>query len=154
MVGVEVVVGMRRLGKCKNQTTLLKKFEKLMKPIILKRDKYECSIKGFRHECSKDLVADHRPSKRKNHSTFLDPRNLTTVCGKANYLAESDPFISHEIVKTVISREGLSAYEELKINSKQSKKWTHDECQLQVLKCSTHFLKNKNGCPEVGGNQV
>lgn len=138
-----------RLGKCKNQTTMLKKFEKLMKPVILKRDGNKCAIAGFRHECDNTLVMDHRPSKRGVHITFLDPTNLTTVCGKANYLAELDPFISHAIVEVVIAREGIRAYEELNRISKsgETKKWFYDECMAWVLTCADYFETHKSGKP-------
>lgn len=135
-----------RLGRCKNQTTLLRKFEKLLKPIILERDGNRCMVSGYRHDCEHPLVVDHRPSKRKNHSTFLDPRNLTTVCYKANYLAELDPFLSHKIVEVVISREG-DVIEELSILSKTSKKWSQEECFEWIEKCRKHFAKNKSGKP-------
>ena len=152
--GTVVGVGMKiipkkvmRLGRCKNQTTLLRKYEKMIKPIILNRDENKCMISSYRHDCENPLVVDHRPSKRKNHSTFLDPRNLTTVCYKANYLAELDPFISHAIVNVVIAREG-DIIEELSILSKQSKKWSQEECINWVIKCGKHFEKNKNGKPD------
>ena len=136
-----------RLGKCKNQTTLLKKYEKIMKPIIIARDGGICGIRGYRHTCSGDLQVDHRPSKRKNHSTFLDPRNLTTVCGDANFLAEKDPFISHRIIEVVKNREG-DVIEEINIQSRQSKKWSQEECSGWVELCRKHFETNKNGKPE------
>jgi hypothetical protein len=138
-----------RFGKCKNQTSMLKKFERLLKPIILNRDGHKCAIEGFRHYCKDGLVMDHRPSKRGCHITFLDPRNLTTVCGNANYLAERDPFISHAIVEKVIEREGEEAYTELNhlSKSKEPKKWFQEECQKWILACDLHFKTNKNGRP-------
>ena len=153
-VVVEVVVGVvkiikrgsLRLGKFKNQTTLLKNFEKLMKPIIIKRDGSKCLVANYHHNCTPILVVDHRPSKRKNHSTFLDPRNLTTVCSDANFLAEIDPFLSHAIVQLVIEREG-DIIEELSIISKTPKKWSQIECMEWVEKCEKHFETNKNGKP-------
>jgi len=135
-----------RLGRCKNQTTLLKKYEKRMKPIIIERDGAVCNIKGYRHECSGSLVVDHRPAKRSNHSTFLDPRNLTCVCSKANFLAELDDFISLAILQAVIQREG-DVIEELNILSKTKKKWSEDECREWVIKCADYFETNKNGKP-------
>jgi len=136
-----------RLGRCKNQTTLLKKYEKRMKPIIIERDGRVCNIGGYRHECSSSLVVDHRPSKRSNHSTFLDPRNLTCVCSKANFLAELDIFISLAIVDVVIKREGEGILEELNILSKTQKKWSEDECREWVIKCADYFETHKNGKP-------
>lgn len=135
-----------RLGRCKNQTSLLKKFERLIKPIIIKRDGGKCGVSNYRHNCTPILVVDHRPSKRKNHSTFLDPRNLTTVCSHANFLAEIDPFISHAIVQVVIDREG-DIIEELHILSKQTKKWSQEECIEWLAKIEKHFENNKNGTP-------
>jgi len=135
-----------RLGRCKNQTTLLKKYEKRMKPIIIERDGAVCNIKGYRHECKDGLVADHRPSKRGHHSTFLDPRNLTCVCGNANFLAEKDAFISHAIVEVVVKREG-NILEELSIESKKSKRWSEDECREWIIKCADYFETHKNGKP-------
>ena len=151
-VGVVVVMkiirkGQRRLGKCKNQTTLLKKWEKIMKQIIVERDGNVCKVANYRHYCTPILVMDHRPSKRGNHSTFLDPRNLTTVCSNANWLAERDPFISHAIVEIVVAREG-DIIEELHILSKKSKRWSDEECKEWVEKCREHFVKRINGKPE------
>lgn len=117
-----------------------------MKPIIIERDGAVCNIKGYRHECKNGLVVDHRPSKRGNHSTFLDPRNLTTVCGNANYLAELDPFINHAILEAVVSREG-DILEELSLLSKTRKKWSEDECRDWVNKCADYFETHKNGKP-------
>lgn len=138
--------GQRRLGRCKNQTTLLRKYEKLMKPILLARDGHKCSVYGYRHFCSPILVLDHRPSKRNNHSTFLDPRNLTTVCSNANWQAERDAFLSHAIVNVVIEREG-DIIEQLNILSKKIKKWSEEECREWILAIETHFQKNRNGIP-------
>ena len=138
-----------RLGGFKNQTRMLKKFEKLMKPIITHRDGGRCQIEGYRHDCNTPLVVDHRPFKRGKHSTFLDPRNLTTVCSNANMLAELDPLISRIIIEVVKNREGANVIKELEILSKKTKKWSHDECLRWILECHNHFQKNKNGKPEI-----
>ena len=138
--------GTNRLGKCKNQTSLLRKFERLLKPIIVERDGKRCMVQNYRHSCSPILVVDHRPSKRGNHSTFLDPRNLTTVCSNANWLAERDPLLSYAIIQVVIKREG-DIIEELHILSKQIKKWSKTECREWLEKCEQHFEKNKSGLP-------
>lgn len=138
--------GTRRLGKCKNQTTLLKKYEKLMKPIIINRDGNKCMVANYRHYCSPILVVDHRPSKRGNHSTFLDPRNLTSVCSIANWQAERDPFLSYAIIDVVVKREG-NIIEELHILSKKTKKWSEEECKSWISATELHFNKNKNGIP-------
>lgn len=135
-----------RLGKCKNQTTLLRKYEKEMKQIIIKRDGGKCLVANYRHFCSPIMVVDHRPSKRGNHSTFLDPRNLNTVCSNANWLAERDPFLSLAIVNKVIEREG-DIIEELHILSKTIKKWCKSECDEWVESCRQYFKENKNGKP-------
>lgn len=136
-----------RLGRCKNQTTLLRKYEQLIKPLIIKRDGNKCGVAGYRHQCSEILVVDHRPSKRSNHSTFLDPRNLTTVCSNANWQAERDVFLSLAIVDAVIKREG-DIIEELHILSKNTKKWSKDECEMWINKCREHFESNINGKPQ------
>lgn len=135
-----------RFGKCKNQTNLLRKYEKLVKPFILERDNKKCQVAGYRHDCSLILVVDHRPSKRGNHSTFLDVRNLTTVCSNANWQAERDPFLSLAIVNVVIGREG-DIIEELNILSKTPKKWSEQECREWLQKIEKHFITNKNGTP-------
>ena len=136
-----------RLGRCKNQTSMLRKFEHLLKPILVKRDGGKCSVYGYRHFCSEILVLDHRPSKRGNHSTFLDPRNLTTVCSNANWQAERDPFLNHAILNVVVKREG-DVIEELNILSKTVKKWSQQECELWIENCQKHFETNKNGKPQ------
>lgn len=137
-----------RFGKCKNQTTLLRKYERLIKPFIIKRDGNKCGVANYRHSCSPILVVDHRPSKRINHATFLDPRNLNTVCSNANWLAEMDPLLSYAIIQLVIGREG-DIIDELHILSKQIKKWSETECREWLQKIEKHFELNKNGKPSI-----
>ena len=131
-----------------NQTKLLKKYEPLLRDIIVKRDGNKCSIAGFRHNCGTKLVADHRPSGRGNHSTFLDPRNLTTVCDSANLRAELDAFISKAIVDVVREREGEEALLDIAITSRNPRKWTELEIKKWIDDCKRHFLKNKSGKPK------
>lgn len=135
-----------RFGKCKNQTTLLRKYEQLIKPIIIERDGGKCMVANYRHSCSPILVVDHRPSKRGNHSTFLDPTNLTTVCSNANWLAERDPLLSYAIIQVVINREG-DIIDQLHIQSKQIKKWSETECREWLIKVEKHFDNNRCGKP-------
>jgi hypothetical protein len=135
------------MSKFKNQTTMLKKFEKLMKPIIIERDGGKCLIAGYGHPCSATLVVDHRPSKRGNHATFLDPRNLNTVCSNANMQAEFDPFVSKAIMDKMIQREGQETFDEIFVLKRTIKKWSEDECIWWVKKCKAYFKKKKNGKP-------
>lgn len=121
------------------QAKLLRKYEKFMREIIKHRDGNKCQVPNYRHRCSDKLCADHRPSKRGNHSTFFDVRNLTCVCGTCNMLAEFDPFISQAIVDLVIEREGDEAYEDLARLSKVSRKWQEDEIIDHLIDTATKF---------------
>lgn len=116
-----------------SQTKLLRKYEKYISRVVRHRDGHVCQVANYRHRCSDRLVADHRPSKRGNHSTFLDPRTLTTVCANCNFLAELDPFIAQKIVQKVIEREGSEAYHELEALSRSPRKWTEEEIILTIL---------------------
>ncbi len=139
---------MKKKKKKLSQAKLLKKFEPEMKAIILARDGNVCQIKGFPgHFCSSVLMVDHRPAKRGKHSTFYDPRNLTTVCGGANLVAEFDPFISNAIIEVVKKREGSEIVEELRAKSRLTKKWDEFQIRKWIDDCKRHFLKNKNGAP-------
>lgn len=131
-----------------SQTKLLRKYEPELRDIIIKRDGNKCVIAGYRHKCSARLVADHRPSGRKNHSTFLDPRNLSTVCATANMLAQWDDFISAAIRVEVMQREGAGIIEELEKLSRTPKKWDELSIRAHLDNCKRYFLKNKSGCPE------
>lgn len=115
------------------QTKLLRKYEKYISKVVQKRDGYKCQVAGYRHRCSERLVADHRPSKRGNHSTFIDIRNLTCVCSSANFRAEIDGFIAQKITARVIEREGHEAFAELEVLSKSPRKWTEEEIIITIL---------------------
>lgn len=130
-----------------SQAQLLKKYEKIMKPIILSRDGHRCQIAGYRHTCSDMLVMDHRPAKRGKHSTFFYPPNLTTTCATANFLAEHDPFINHAILEALMRREG-HVLKEIEERSKIIKKWYEDEIVAWIDKCREYFKTNKTGSPD------
>lgn len=90
---------------------------------------------------------DHRPAKRGKHATFFDPRNLTTVCGNANYQAEHDPFVSNAIICKVKEREG-QIIEELYTESRKIKKWKAEEIEQWIEKCRIYFSQgNISGKP-------
>lgn len=135
--------GLKKLSQAK----LLKKYEKILKPIILARDGHRCQIAGYRHTCSDMLVMDHRPAKRGKHNTFFYPPNLTTVCSIANYMAEYDPFINHAILETLMRREG-HVLKEIEERSKIIKKWYEDEIICWIDKCAEYFKTKRSGSPE------
>ena len=131
------------------QAKLLKKYEQKLKPIILHRDGNKCQLEGYRHGCSPYLCMDHRPAKRGKHSTFFDPRNLTTLCISHNQSAEYDPFISDRVLSIVRSREGKNIIELLEAESRVIKKWHFAEIEEWIEKCRHYFiaLGNKSGKP-------
>jgi len=71
--------------KKKTPLQLLKaKLEKVQRLTILRRDKYQCVLRGvFQHHCDPILQADHLIS-RSNGSIFFDLRNLNCVCKSIN----------------------------------------------------------------------
>lgn len=143
----------RRGKPFKNQTAMLTHYARVhMTPILVKRDGGVCAIKGYRHTCSEDLVLDHRPVKRGTHISFLDPTNLTTVCGNANYRAEQDAFISKKICDVILVREGQERYDYLDelthSKSNKIKKWSAQECEEWIERCAKHFKTHKNGTPK------
>lgn len=138
---------MKKTKKKLSQAQLLKKYEKKMKPIILARDGNRCQVAGYRHVCHPTLVMDHRPAKRGKHRTFLDPRNLTTVCQTANYCAEFDPFVNLAIINVIKRREGPDTIDILESLSREIKRWYEDEIIEWIEKCRQYFVANKNGLP-------
>lgn len=137
---------MKKIKKL-SQAKLLKKYEAQMREIILDRDGDVCAIAEIEHVCSKALCADHRPAKRGNHSTFFDPRNLTTVCTVANWLAERNPFISDAILQVVRRRECPGIVESLRIKARIPKRWAPDEIEVWLMDCRAWFQDHKNGAP-------
>lgn len=94
---------------------LKKKYEHVIRDLIIKRDGGQCQARGYyHHRCDGPLVADHRPVPRgKGNIAFFDPRNLTCVCNKINGMAQNWPAVNAAICQVVIDREGLDAYEEI-----------------------------------------
>ena len=140
---------MKKKSKKKlSQAKLLKKYEKIMKPIILARDGNRCQLKNYRVSCGPYLCMDHRPAKRGKHATFFDPRNLTTVCTIHNQQAEYDPFVNDAILAVVRKREGSEIIKILEEESRAIKKWVSDEIEKWIEDCRVYFAVAKNGRPE------
>jgi hypothetical protein len=135
---------MNGIKKMKKRTLTPKqlkaKYEHDIRDLVIKRDKYKCQIAGRYHTCNGRLVADHRPVKRGNNRYFFDPRNLTTVCNAANFLAEFDPAVNAAICEVVKAREGLGVYETMIETKSQPFKVT-EEYVLGIIE----DLKRKAG---------
>ena len=140
---------MKKKTKKLSQAKLLKKYEKVLKPIILQRDNHRCAVSGYRYQCGPYLCMDHRPAKRGKHSTFFDPRTLTTVCTIHNQQAEYDPFISDAILAVVRRREGQDIIETLERLSRNIKKWQEDEIVSWIDECREYFKVAKTGAPGI-----
>ena len=110
-----------------------KKYEQMIRDIVIIRDDNRCQLKGINHVCNGRLVADHTISRR-HMSTFFDIRNLTAVCMAANLMLNFDAYLRHCSNLKVIEREGENILEELNALKKtpKTKKFTVDELEALV----------------------
>ena len=133
---------MNGIKKMKKRTLTPKqlkaKYEHDIRDLVIKRDKYKCQIAGRYHTCNGRLVADHRPVKRGNNSYFFDPRNLTTVCNVANFLAEFDPAVNAAICEVVKEREGVDVYDHMVATKGLPFKLTEDYVLAVIERLISH----------------